>query len=476
MTAPSPSRRKVVLYNPRAVFFTMPLGLLAVGSHLDPARYEVVIVDARLEADPLAALLSQLPDALCLGITVLTGAPIRDAVLASRAAKAFRPELPIVWGGWHPSLFGTECLEEPAVDVTVQAQGEETFAEILSRLEAGESLEGCAGSCFRDAGGAVRRNEARTFSNVGAFRRHDYSLLPVERYFDLKGKRQVDYVSSQGCHFRCSFCADPFVFGRSWSGLEAERMGEELEELWKRYRFDDVNFQDETFFTYAERVEGIARQLVDRKLPFSWAATMRADQGDRLPEEAFALCRRSGLRKVLVGVEAGSQEMMDRIRKDIRREQVFRTAEKCLRHSLRVTFPFIVCFPGESDASIQASLDTARELRAMSPHFETPIFYFKPYPGTPLTDEAVAGGYALPRTLDEWANFDFYRSESPWVTPERETLIERYRFYQQVGYGVRRGWWRPIQRLARWRCERSSFGFPVEQAVFRFFFPPKVLS
>ncbi len=203
---------------------------------------------------------------------------------------------------------------------------------------------------------------------------------------------------------------------------------------------------------------------------------MRADQGDRLSDESFALCRRSGLRRVIIGVESGSQEMMDRIKKDIRREQVFRSAEKCLRHGIRVTFPFILCFPGETDASIQASLDMARELRAMSPIFETPLFYFKPYPGTPLTEEAVADGYVLPRTLDEWADFDFYRSKSPWVTPERETLIERYRFYQQFGYDVPRGWRRPFQRLARWRCERRSFGFPLERAVSHFFSPPQALS
>lgn len=476
MPGESGPRRKVVLYNPKAVFFTMPLGLLAVGSHLDSNRYEVVLVDARLEEDPVATLLSHLPGALCLGVTVLTGAPIRDAVLASRAAKRARPELPVVWGGWHPSLFGTECLEEASVDVTVQAQGEETFAEILARLETGDSVEGCAGCCFRALDGSVRRNPGRTFSNVGGFRPHDYSLLPVEKYFGLKGKRQVDYVSSQGCHFRCAFCADPFVFGRSWAGLDPVRMGEEIEALWKRHRFDDVNFQDETFFTYTERVEGIAREFVDRKLPISWAATMRADQGDRLTDESFALCRRSGLRRVIIGVESGSQEMMDRIRKDIRREQVFQSAEKCLRHGIRVTFPFILCFPGETDASIEASLDMARELRAMSPIFETPLFYFKPYPGTPLTEEAVAGGYVLPRTLDEWADFDFYRGKSPWVTPEREALIERYRFYQQFGYDVPRGWRRPFQSLARWRCERRSFGFPLERAVSHFFSPPQALS
>ncbi len=92
-------RQKIVLYNPRAVFWTMPLGLIAVGSALDPARYEVKIIDGRLERDPLAAVLRETRDALCLGLTVLTGAPIHDALAISRAAKAARPDLPVVWGG-----------------------------------------------------------------------------------------------------------------------------------------------------------------------------------------------------------------------------------------------------------------------------------------------------------------------------------------------------------------------------------------
>src|SRR5262249_12407923 len=130
-------RRKVVLYNPRAVFFTMPLALLAIGSELDPARYEVIIIDARLDQDPEHTLRLHLGDALCLGVTVLTGAPISDALKISRFAKAARPDLPVVWGGWHPSMFARECLEERSVDVTVRGQGEETFAEIVERLAEG---------------------------------------------------------------------------------------------------------------------------------------------------------------------------------------------------------------------------------------------------------------------------------------------------------------------------------------------------
>ena len=470
-------RKRVVLYNPRAVFYTMPLGLLAVGSHLDATRWEVVVVDGRLEADPVGAALEACEGACAFGVSVLTGAPIKDAVDVSRAVKARFPALPVVWGGWHPSLFGTECLrDEPSVDVTVQAQGEETFAEILDRLSRGESLAGCAGCAFRDTGGAGVKNPPRALAPVEGFARHDFSLLPVERYFDLKGKRQLDYVTSQGCHFRCAFCADPFVYGRQWTGFPPGRVGEELAALHARYAMDDVNFQDETFFTYLDRVAGIAEELSRRNLPFTWAATMRADQGERLTEDVWAACRRSGLRRVLIGVEAGTQEMVDRIRKDIRLEQVLLCAERCKRHGVGAIFPFIVCFPGESDASVTATLGMARRLRAMSPSFQTPVFFFKPYPGTPLTEEAVRNGYRPPATLDEWARFDFYDADSPWATAGRARLVTRFRYYQRVGYDPAPPWKRPLAALARWRCERGVFSFPVEQAVGQRLFPEPVLS
>ena len=93
-------RLKVVLYNPQAVFFTMPLALLAIGSELDPDVYDVVTIDARLDADAENTVLSHMHDALCLGITVLTGAPISDALLISRAAKRARPDIRFIRVMW----------------------------------------------------------------------------------------------------------------------------------------------------------------------------------------------------------------------------------------------------------------------------------------------------------------------------------------------------------------------------------------
>ena len=470
-------RLKVVLYNPWAVFYTMPLSLLAIGSELDPERYEVVIVDARVDSNAESTVLAHLREAVCLGVTVLTGAPISDALAVSRAAKRARPELTVVWGGWHPSMFSRECLSEPSVDVTVRGQGEETFADIVERLAQGRSLEDCAGCTVRLADGTLRENPARPLAQVDKFRAHDYGLIPVERYYQLKGKRQLDYISSQGCNFRCAFCSDPFVYGRKWVGLEPVRMAMRLKELWDRYRFDDVNFQDETFFTKAARVEALADRIVQSGMKTTWAATMRADQGVRLPPAVWQRCKQSGLRRLLVGVESGSNEVLKRIRKDIKIEQVYETAETMLRYGIAGHFPFIVGFPDESDESVQASLHCAKKLRAMSPDFLTPIYYFKPYPGSALVIEAVERGYRLPETLTEWAQFDYVAGEpGPWVSAEKFELIERFKFFHELAWKkVSRGR-ALLQRIARYRCNRDDYRWPVEMLFIRWLAPVQKLS
>ena len=101
----SASRIKVVLYNPRAVFFTMPLALLAIGSELDPDLYEVVIIDGRLDADAEATVLSAPRGGRVPRRHGAHGRThLRCAADVARR-EAARPELPVVWGGWHPSMF-----------------------------------------------------------------------------------------------------------------------------------------------------------------------------------------------------------------------------------------------------------------------------------------------------------------------------------------------------------------------------------
>lgn len=456
----------------------MPLALLSVGSALDPERFEVVIVDARVEPDAHKKVLAHAAEALVFGVTVLTGRPLRDAMQISQKVKQANPALPIVWGGWHPSLFATEILEqEPSVDITVQAQGEETFRELVEYLAIVAPLDGVQGIAFRKSSGEIVRNPNRALLDMNFLPRVKYDFVDAEKYFKAKRRRQFDYISSTGCRFRCTFCADPFVFSRKWTAIEPERMGEELEFWYKKYQFDDLNFQDETFFTKRQRVVAVAEEFLRRGIRTTWAGTMRADQGFRLSDEEFGLIKKSGLRRVLVGVESGSQEMMDWLKKDIKMEQVWLVAEQCKRLGIEVIFPFIVGFPGESDKSFRASLDMAKRLRAMSPGFTTPIFYFKPYPGSKITDEVVAQGYQLPRTLDEWADFDYVGGSSgPWVSEERFRLVERFKFYNKAAFR-RSGWYlAPLQWLARQRMRFDFFEFPVEKILAERLLPAQRLS
>jgi len=466
-------RRKIVLYNPRSVFYTMPLGLMAIASCLDKSQYEVKIIDGRLEADPVSKVIEELDGALCFGVSVLTGAPIGDALRVLRAAKKHHPDVTAVCGGWHPSLFPIEMLSEPSIDVTVRGQGERTFIELVARLDRREPLHAVRGIAFRDHGKPVQTDE-RQMLPMDVFPSVNYQLIPVEHYFRLKGQRQLDYISSTGCLFRCAFCADPFVHKRGWQAIGSDRVADEVEELWDRYRFSDLNFQDETFFTYRQRVADIAEQFLRREMSFTWAATMRADQGVRLGEEIFGLCVRSGLRRVLIGVESGSPAMLLRIKKDTTVEQVIQSADMCARHDIAVIFSFIVGFPGESSNDLMKTIALVKDLRAMSPKFETPIFYYKPYPGSALSSGVDAH---LPDSLDAWAEFDYVQgSAGPWVSPDTYRFMERFKFYNHYAWGKGHIARRPLQLLARWRCERNWYRWPIEKAVVQRFRPEVKLS
>ena len=455
---------KVVLYNPPAPFYTMPLSLIAIGSALDRLAVDVRIIDARIDRDALNTLAREARDALCVGITVLTGEPILGAVEATRLLRKSAPGTPIVWGGWHPSLFARQCIEQGGADVAVSGQGELTFLEIVQRLAEDRDLHGCRGCTHADSGRIVQERP-RDLADLETLARHDFSLIDAERYFTAKGRRQMDYISSQGCPFRCAFCADPEVYRRKWTGLGADRMVEEIADLHRRFGFDDLAFQDETFFTSTGRIAAMCEGFLAEGLPITWTATMRADQGVRLDEEAWSLARRSGLRRVLVGVESGDPEMLVKIQKDITLEQVYATADRCRRHGIAGIFPFIVGLPGETDDGVEATLTCARRLCEMSPDFEAHLFFYKPYPGNPLADQLGEAGYTLPSTLDEWARFDFVGTSSPWISTRIRRRVEAFGFYLRTGFSRGSWWWAPRRAIARLRCRFRRFEFPVEKVL-----------
>src|SRR4051812_43469243 len=128
--------RRVVLFLPPYDGGTLgpPLGLLSLAGALRQAGYEPCIIDASLFPDYRQRVTDAVTDCLCFGVSLLTGPMILDAIEISQMVKQMRPDLPVVFGGWHPTLRTHETLREPFVDIVVRHQGEATLVELLDRL------------------------------------------------------------------------------------------------------------------------------------------------------------------------------------------------------------------------------------------------------------------------------------------------------------------------------------------------------
>ena len=228
----------------------MPLGLLALGSWLEGRH--VVIVDGRFELAPEARVVELARSALLLGVCARTGEPLREALRVSRAARAASPRLPVVWGGPHVLLDPDSCFESGVVDGCVPGAGEEALQAAVAALRSGRPLALAPGLRVAGVGEAVAPAPPPT----RLWPRADYSLLDVERYFEERGARRLDYCSSRG--------------GRDapdWLGLRPERVVGEVMELAERYRLGELCFLDEDFFADAGRVEAIAERAGRRWRP-----------------------------------------------------------------------------------------------------------------------------------------------------------------------------------------------------------------
>src|SRR5271154_1508104 len=128
--------RKIVFFFPSFASSdaTAPLGILAVATPLMRAGYQIVLVDSTITPDYKKRVLDEVRDALCLGISLVTGPMIRETVEIAKAIKAWNPDFPVILGGWHPSLLPKQTLEAEYIDIVVRGQGEESLLEVVQHL------------------------------------------------------------------------------------------------------------------------------------------------------------------------------------------------------------------------------------------------------------------------------------------------------------------------------------------------------
>src|ERR1700730_4937664 len=128
--------RKIVFFFPSFASSdaTAPLGILAVATPLIRAGYQIVLIDSTITPDYKKRVLEEVRDALCLGISLVTGPMIRETVEIAKAIKIWNPNFPVILGGWHPSLLPKQTLQADYIDIVVKGQGEETLLEVVQHL------------------------------------------------------------------------------------------------------------------------------------------------------------------------------------------------------------------------------------------------------------------------------------------------------------------------------------------------------
>lgn len=477
-----PKKPKIVLLFPSPLegshySLEIPLSILAVAAPLHADGYEVVLIDERLHEDPEAAFLKAADGALCVGVSTITGYQLKRSIDFSRLLKSRYPDVPVVWGGYHPSLLPELSASEPYVDAVVRGQGERSFQELIGRLEEGRDLHGVAGVTFQDKSGEVVTNPARPMDDVNEFPAAPYHLLDIKKFFQINGGRHaLQYISSQGCPFKCTFCVEPHVFGK-WSGRSAEKAVAEIKALDQAFGLEHVTFSEPNFFVNKKRAQDICRLLIKEGLNVTWSAAARADQLLKISPEMMKLMADSGCFQIGVGMESGSREVLNLIDKRITPEKALDSNEALEKAGIHGDYAFMVGFPKqltEAQGEIWQTLMLIKKIRKMHPDVITLTFYVTPYPGTPIYDIAVKLNLKMPRTTEEWAEWESTTVSTTWISEKDKDFVERCNNYYfpfaypntQLRKRMRRLRWKPVLYPLHWlaalRCWINFYGVPME--------------
>lgn len=467
-------RGKVILFYP--AYDGPPLGaplcMLALASTLREANFDVVLIDAAIDPEYRAHILRESVDALCLGISVLTGPMIRGAIEIATAVKSGIPSLPIIFGGWHPTLLPDETLSEPFVDIVVRGQGEVTLVELCEALLAGRPLDLIPGVSFKSKGRRTHNSDRRV-EPLDALPIPAFDLTDFDAYEKLSGARKIGYASSIGCPYACNYCTDMVFYKRRFNALSPERVVSELTHLVTTYRIEEVSLLDSNFPVQLDRALAIARGILASGIKFRWTFQASTDFLCRMSEEDVILLGKSGVSHMGFGTESTSETVLKLMNKRHQRvNEMYETARKAQLAGIRVTFNLIFAYPGETQADRAITFKTMSDIARQFPNVSFSPNIFTPYPGIPIWPQLREMGVEEPHSLQEWMEMPLGANLLPWLKGKElarlERLVEYFLLNSQIcrkaGYSsqLRRAVRSIIRLPVRWRLNSNYILFPWE--------------
>lgn len=395
-------------------------GIASIGASTKSAGHDVMLVDLR-QMSGSEGLTMTLRDceADVFGLSV---SPVdsQHALAIAKIVRHFHPASKIIVGGIHPTLF-PERYDIPEIDTVVMGEGEVTFPYLVSLHEFGEQLP------------KTIRGEKPDLNRTPWVDRELFDYRRELDCFFAPGQElpSVTMLAGRGCPHLCSFCqpAENAVFGHPYRMRSPENVVAELRSLKDRYDFKSVTFWDDTFTLNRKWVMEFCDLYERENFGATIAACSRADiicRNESMVERLASV----GCDWFVIGMESGSQRILDFLKKGTTVEQNIEAARICRKHGIKIFATFMLGLPTETKAE---ALATTIMIDKIAPEFPS-AFYFTPIEGTEIYDACRDNDLILEgaknRTISRTGVFE------PTIKGVDYTFLDRLR--SKEGYDARK--------------------------------------
>jgi anaerobic magnesium-protoporphyrin IX monomethyl ester cyclase len=395
-----------------------PIGLLSMATVLRDAGYRARVWDPLPGSEPAPPGLVDWKPRI-VGVSFLTAQFLRARAQLVALRRAL-PDALLVIGGPHVSALPESSLRALGADLAVVGEGELTLRALCEAVAAGRDPAGLPGTVLVRDGTLLRGASGPHVADLDSLPTPDRGLL--EGSFDwylappgvLRGlfrEGTTTLIASRGCPHHCAFCASHVVGGRRPRRRSVSLVLDELRWLQRRYGLRGAWFLDDDLAGDAAWMGELCEAIGPTGLEWSCQARL-----DRLEPTLLRAMRTAGCRQIEVGVESGSDRVLQRLSKRQSAAAVEARMVQVKAAGIRLMANFMIGCPGETEADRQATLALARRVR---PHF-VEFNVCMPYPGSELYEQAVAQGL-LDRDAED---FDQEWSEHFTTRPVLATGIE----------------------------------------------------
>ncbi len=360
------------------------LGLISLIAEIEQSRHVPLLYDPMLQLqrghlaldssiyDDVAEQLLQTEPA-AVGLTAL-GCNFIAVVKIARRLKQRRPKTLILLGCPHPTVLESPIMNKFAdFDVLVRGEAEETIVPLLDALDSGRELSAIPGISYRDGSRFCRSTVDAGVMDVNRLSMAAFHFYPIQ---ELK-MRSMRVEAGRGCPFHCTFCSTATFFGRKYRVKAAEKLVSELKSLNNTYNITEFELQHDLFTVNRRKVLEFCEEV--RHCSFSWTCSARIDCVD---SELLREMARAGCRGIFFGVETGSSNLQELVKKRLDISLLGPTLTNAKEVGINVTFP------DETLSDLEATVDCLDRCHRISPTTTClQLHLLTPEPGTALYEE-----------------------------------------------------------------------------------------